>query len=169
MVFEVPSRVLIVGLGRSGLAAARLAAYDGAEVWVTDARSEAELALETRELPTGVRSFLGGHPEACLEGVGMVVVSPGVSPKADLLEAARRRGIDLSTEVEFAWRHRTSATLVAVTGSNGKSTVTELVARMLVDAGHAAVAGGNIGTAASQLVLEDGWETWVLEISSFQA
>ena len=169
MVFEVPSRVLIVGLGRSGLAAARLAAYDGAEVWVTDARSEAELALETRELPTSVRSFLGGHPEGCLEGVGLVVVSPGVSPNADLLEAARRRGIDLSTEVEFAWRHRTSATLVAVTGSNGKSTVTELVARMLVDAGHAAVAGGNIGTAASQLVFEDGWETWVLEISSFQA
>lgn len=169
MVFEVPSRVLIVGLGKSGRAAARLAAYDGAEVWVTDARSEAELTTETQELPTGARSFFGGHPEACLEGVGLVVVSPGVSPNTDLLAAARRRGIDLSTEVEFAWRHRPSAKLVAVTGSNGKSTVTELVARMLVDAGQAAVAGGNIGTAASQLALEDGWETWVLEISSFQA
>jgi len=73
------------------------------------------------------------------------------------------------TEVEFAWRHRPAAPLAAVTGSNGKSTVTELVARMLRETGQEAAAGGNIGTAASELVLEDGWESWVLEISSFQA
>ncbi len=159
------SRVLVVGLGRSGLAAARLAAADGAEVWVTDLGTEDELG----DLPPGSRLFLGGHPAECLDGVDLVVVSPGVPPGIPLLEAARAQGISISTEVEFAWRHRVEAPLVAVTGSNGKSTVTELVTQILCAAGHKTVAGGNLGTAASDLVLEGGWESWVLEISSFQA
>jgi UDP-N-acetylmuramoylalanine--D-glutamate ligase len=86
-----------------------------------------------------------------------------------LLVAARRRGLDVVTEVEFAWRHRTDAPLVAITGSNGKSTVTTLVAEILRTAGFAAVAGGNLGVAASDLVLAGGWDRWVLEISSFQS
>jgi UDP-N-acetylmuramoylalanine--D-glutamate ligase len=77
--------------------------------------------------------------------------------------------LDVVTEVEFAWRHRSDAPLVAVTGSNGKSTVTTLIARMLGEAGFEAVAGGNLGTAASELVLSGGWDRWVLEISSFQS
>ncbi len=165
----IPSRVLVVGLGRSGLAAARLAVEDGSEVVVTDRRPEAELVDVVGSLPGGVRAFLGGHPEASLEGVDLVVASPGVPPTAPILEAARARGVAVAAEVEFAWRHRREAPLVAVTGSNGKSTVTELVARMLSDGGLAVAAGGNLGTAASQLVLEGGWECWVLEISSFQA
>jgi UDP-N-acetylmuramoylalanine--D-glutamate ligase len=169
MQFDTPSRVLVVGLGRSGLAAARLAAADGAEVWVTDLRPEAELSDVAAELPGGVRTFFGSHPDACIDGVELLVVSPGVPADAPLLEGARDRGLSLLTEVEFAWLHRPAAPLVAVTGSNGKSTVTELVARMLRESGQEAAAGGNIGTAASELVLEDGWESWVLEISSFQA
>jgi UDP-N-acetylmuramoylalanine--D-glutamate ligase len=166
---ELSPRVLVVGLGSSGLAAVRLAAADGSEVWVTDLRSEAELSAELEELGDDVRTFLGGHPEDCLEGVGLVVASPGVAADAPLLEAARGRGIEINTEIEFAWRHRPQAELVAVTGSNGKSTVTELTARMLIAADRSAVAGGNLGPPASQLVLEGGWESWVLEISSFQA
>jgi len=167
--FEISSRVLVVGLGRSGLAAARLAAADGAEVWVTDLRPEAELLEVVAGLPGGVRTFFGSHPDSCIDGVGLLVVSPGVPADAALLEGARDRGISVLTEVEFAWLHRPTAPLVAITGSNGKSTVTELVACMLRESGQEAAAGGNIGTAASELVLEDGWETWVLEISSFQA
>jgi UDP-N-acetylmuramoylalanine--D-glutamate ligase len=163
------SRVLVVGLGRSGLAAARLAAADGAEVWVTDLRFEDELAGWLEDLPSGSRRFLGGHPVECLEGVDLVVVSPGVPPGVPILEAARAQALPITTEVEFAWRHRAEAPLVAVTGSNGKSTVTELVAQISCAAGHKTVAGGNLGTAASDLVLEGGWESWVLEISSFQA
>ncbi len=166
---KAPSRVLVVGLGRSGLAAARLATADGAEVWVTDLRPESELADAAAKLPRGMCTFFGGHPDACIDGVELVVVSPGVPADASLLESARVRGVPVLTEVEFAWRHRPAAPLVAVTGSNGKSTVTELVAHMLREAGQEAAAGGNIGTAASELVLEDGWESWVLEISSFQA
>jgi UDP-N-acetylmuramoylalanine--D-glutamate ligase len=161
--------VLVVGLGSSGLAAARLAAADGSEVWITDLRSEPELSAELEELGSDVRTFLEGHPEDCLEGVGLVVVSPGVSADAPLLESAGGRSIEINTEIEFAWRHCPQAELVAVTGSNGKSTVTELTARMLVEAGRSAVAGGNLGPPASQLVLDGGWESWVLEISSFQA
>ena len=167
--YEAASRVLVVGLGGSGLAAARLAAEDGSEVWVTDLRLEQEMADQVRDLPDGTRTFFGGHPEDCLEGVELVVVSPGVSPEAPLLAAAREIGLEIRAEVEFAWLHRRSAPLAAVTGSNGKSTVTELVARMLGRAGLEVGAGGNLGTAASQLVLDGGWQSWVLEISSFQA
>lgn len=163
------TRVLVVGLGRSGIAAARLAAADGAEVVVTDRRLGDELGDALPQLPRGTELFLGGHPESSLEGVDLVVVSPGVPPTAELPVMARERGIEVMTEVEFAWRHRPDAPLVAITGSNGKSTVTTLVAQMLVADGFNAVAGGNLGIAASELVLAGGWDQWVLEISSFQS
>ena len=169
MANESSPRVLVVGLGSSGVAAARLAAADGSEVWATDLRSESELATELTALGGDVRTFLGGHPDSCLDGVGLVIASPGVPADAPLLESARERGIEINTEIEFAWLHQPQAELVAVTGSNGKSTVTELTARMLVEAGRSTVAGGNLGTPASQLVLDGGWESWVLEVSSFQA
>lgn len=169
MTYQASPRVLIVGLGRSGVAAARLATADGSEVWVTDLRTRDQLGDELDQLSGEERGFLGGHPEECLEGVGVVVVSPGVPADAPLLEAARRSGIAVMGEVEFAWRHRPSAPLVAVTGSNGKSTVTELAAAMIRASGRATAAGGNLGTAASKLVHMGGWECWVLEISSFQA
>jgi UDP-N-acetylmuramoylalanine--D-glutamate ligase len=162
-------RVLIVGLGRSGMAAARLADRDGAEVWVTDLRHEHELAVELESLPPESRRILGGHPTSCLEGVDLVVTSPGVPPQSDLLAEARRRHIEVIAEVEFAWLHVPAAPLVAVTGSNGKSTVTTLIAELLSASGVDAVAGGNLGTAASDLALVGGWDCWVLEVSSFQA
>jgi len=165
---EMPNRVLVVGLGRSGTAAVRLASADGAEVWVTDRRPETELEAVLDDLPPIGRCFGGGHPAASLDGVGLVVVSPGVARDTEVLQIARSRGIKVLPEVEFAWRHRPNATLAAVTGSNGKSTVTTMIAEMLVADGVAAVAGGNLGTAASDLVLAGGWDHWVLEISSFQ-
>jgi UDP-N-acetylmuramoylalanine--D-glutamate ligase len=167
--YEISPRVLVVGLGSSGVAAARLATADGSEVWATDLRFEAELKSELEDLGDGVRTFLGGHPESCLDGVELVIASPGVPADAPLLEMARQRGIEINTEIEFAWFHQPQAELVAVTGSNGKSTVTELTARMLVEAGRSTAAGGNLGTPASQLVLDGGWESWVLEVSSFQS
>jgi UDP-N-acetylmuramoylalanine--D-glutamate ligase len=169
MIGQLPPRVLVTGLGRSGQAAARLVADLGSEVWATDLRSADELGTQLDSLPRGVRTFLGGHPEACLDGVGLVVTSPGVPPTAAPIVAAEAFGVPVVAEVELAWSLRPEATLVAVTGSNGKSTVTELVNAMLESAGRATVAGGNLGTPASELVMENGWDTWVLEISSFQA
>jgi UDP-N-acetylmuramoylalanine--D-glutamate ligase len=167
--YETFSRVLVVGLGSSGLAATRLAAADGSEVWATDLRPEGELTPELDALGGDVRTFLGGHPESCLDGVGLVIASPGVPADSALLVSARNLGIPINTEVEFAWLHQPQADLVAVTGSNGKSTVTELTAQMLTEACRSTAAGGNLGIPASQLVLDGGWECWVLEISSFQA
>jgi UDP-N-acetylmuramoylalanine--D-glutamate ligase len=161
--------VLIVGLGSSGLAAALLAARDGSEVWVTDQRGDAELAPTLARLPDGCRRFLGGHPNAAFDAVELVVTSPGVPASSPVLAAARSRGIAVVAELEFAWQHCRSLPLVAVTGSNGKSTVTVLVAEMLKASGVEVVAGGNLGTPASDLVLKGGWSAWVLEVSSFQA
>lgn len=166
---QTPSRVLVVGLGSSGRAALSLASDRGLEVRATDRRSEAELADTLALLPPEVPLFLGGHPEAALEGVDEVVLSPGVATEAAIVAEARRRGLRVTSEVEFAWRHRPQAPLVAVTGSNGKSTVTSLIAAMLAADGRAVAAGANLGTAASQLILDGGWDVWVLEISSFQA
>ncbi len=163
------SRALVVGLGRSGLAAARLAAADGADVVVTDRRAEPELTSAVAGLPSGTEVFLGGHPGDCLDGIDLVILSPGVAPASELPEMARTCGIPVMTEVEFAWRHRPEAPMAAITGSNGKSTVTTLVAEMLASADIKVVAGGNLGTAASELVLAGGWDQWVLEISSFQS
>jgi len=169
MGFASPPRVLVVGLGASGVAACRLAARDGSEVLATDLREEAGLGEALAGLPSTVRLFFGHHPERSLDGVGLVVVSPGVTAGIPLLETARSRGLPVESEVEFAWRHRPDAPLVAVTGSNGKSTTTVLTGEILRAAGARTATGGNLGTPASDLVLEGGWETWVLEISSFQA
>ncbi len=169
MGWETPSPLLVVGLGSSGVAAARLGAARGAEVRVTDVRGSDELGPVLERLPSGTRTFLGGHPEGCLEGVRLVVASPGVPADAPLLLSARERGVPLLTEIEFAWLHRAEVPLAAVTGSNGKSTVTTLIAEMLRAAGVAAVAGGNLGPPASELVATGPWDAWVLEVSSFQA
>lgn len=160
-------RILVVGLGSSGRAAARLAAAEGLEVWATDRRTADELEPDALGLPVA-RLELGGHPRDLLGGVDEVVVSPGVDPTIHLVGAARARGLAVTAEVEFAWRRRRDAPLAAVTGSNGKSTVTVLVREMLAAAGVAAVAGGNLGPPACDLVLEGGWDAWVLEVSSFQ-
>ncbi len=166
---ELPRRALVVGLGASGLAAARLLVDRGVSVTATDRRSEQDLSERLGDLPNGVRTALGGHPTSLVDEVGLVVVSPGVPPDLPLLAVARQRGIPVLAEVELAWLQRPEAVLVAVTGSNGKSTVTSMIAKILEGAGRPTVAGGNLGTPASRLVLEGGWDYWVLEISSFQA
>ena len=167
--YDPPSRVLVVGLGASGRAAVQLAADDGSRVRVTDLRPAGELGEALAGLPPLDGLVAGGHPEGCLDGVDLVVTSPGVEADAPLLRAARDRGLPVLTELEFAWLHRPEAPLVAVTGSNGKSTVTALTAHLLRAGGLEAAAGGNLGPPASELVLGGGWEAWVLEVSSFQA
>ncbi len=163
------ARVLVVGLGESGLAAARLAAADGAAVVVTDRRDEADLGTVLDGLPAGDYAFPGRSPrkQPRRRRAGGLVAGRRVRHAAG--PSARGRGLPVLSELEFAWRHRVDAPLVAVTGSNGKSTVTTLIAHMLDGAGRRAVAGGNLGPAASQLVLDGGWHAWVLEVSSFQA
>ena len=161
-------RALVVGLGTSGVAASALLARKGYRVTANDRRGSAELAGSLARLPEGVATRLGSHPTDLLDGTDLVVASPGVPWDLSLLAEARRRGIETIAEEELAARSMAGVPMVGVTGSNGKSTVTSLLGEILLAAGRRAGVGGNLGTAASELALEGGWEALVLELSSFQ-
>jgi UDP-N-acetylmuramoylalanine--D-glutamate ligase len=160
----------VVGLARSGLAAARLCLREGARVTVTDRRTAGQLAealapLEGAEL----RRTLGGHDLADFEEADLVVVSPGVPLAIPEVEAARRRGVPVWAEVELGWRFLPpGATVVGITGTNGKSTTTAL-AGALVGAHRPTFTGGNLGTPLCEhLLAGDPAAAVVLELSSFQ-
>lgn len=162
-------KVLVVGVARSGVAAARLLASRDALVIANDARPEAELrdaAKELREL--GVMLSLGGHPESLFENADLVVLSPGVPANLAPLEAARRAGIEIISEPELAGRFLRGR-MIGVTGSNGKTTVTTLIGELMRAAGAEAIVGGNIGMPLTSLVEKSSERTWtVAELSSFQ-
>ncbi len=165
--------VAIIGLGASGIAAARLALDRGADVYVSDLCTEPAVAAGGADLRTaGARVEMGGHDLERLAGADLVVVSPGILPAAPVLRALSDRGVGWISEPEFAVRFF-SAPLIAVTGTNGKTTTTLLVGHLLQAAGLRAAVGGNVGgglaPAASELaLLEESPDWYVLEMSSFQ-
>jgi UDP-N-acetylmuramoylalanine--D-glutamate ligase len=162
-------RVLVVGLARTGMVASLFSAGYGATVTATDEKSEAQLAEEARKLrASGVSVELGGHRPEIFAEQDLIVVSPGVPAKLPELEAARARGIPVWSEIELAWRFLRGK-LIAITGSNGKTTTTSLVAHILKTANIPTLVGGNIGVPLLALV-ESSMDTTVTvaEISSFQ-
>ena len=160
-------KVLVLGLARTGRECARFLAQRGASVQVTDVRSEEELKQEMETLAAlPIRYFLGGEDPDWLEGVDIIVPSPGVPAENVLLKEGSRRGIKILSEIEFACRFL-RAPLVAITGTNGKSTTTTLVGEMLKASGAKVFVGGNIGTPLIGFVGGD-WEWGVVEVSSFQ-
>lgn len=161
-------KITVVGLARSGLAAARLCTREGARVTVTDRRDEAELALPLAALGPGVRRALGGHDLADFEGADLVVVSPGVPLANPELQAARRRGVPVWSEVELAYRFLGETPIVAITGTNGKSTTTALAGALLAR-DRRTFTGGNLGTPLCEHVLSGApADAIVAELSSFQ-
>jgi UDP-N-acetylmuramoylalanine--D-glutamate ligase len=162
-------RVLVVGLARTGVVTALFSAGYGAIVTATDEKPEKELVEAAAKLrAAGVRLGFGGHsPEIFLEQ-DLIVVSPGVPANLPQLEAARAHGIPVWSEIELAWR-LLRGKLVAITGSNGKTTTTSLVAHILKTANIPTLIGGNIGVPLLALV-ESSMDTTVTvaEISSFQ-
>src|SRR6185312_1646390 len=162
-------RVLVVGLGRSGIAAAELCAARGARVTVTDKRPAAELAGAVAKLPAGVAPELGGHRRESFLGADLIVLSPGV-PEIPELVAARAAGVEITGELELASRF-VSATVVAITGTNGKSTATTLVGEMLRATGRPTFVGGNLGEPLAEAVGTPAAKAGgfcVVEVSSFQ-
>ncbi len=161
--------ILVVGLGRSGLAATRLARSRGAGVIAADVRSEEELgdaAVLARK--SGARLHAGGHPASLARGVDLVVVSPGVPPEVEVLQAARRLGLPVWSEIELAARF-CRGKVIAVTGSNGKSTVTSMAGGILRTAGLPGGTGGNLDTPLADMLQADSPEAvHALELSSFQ-
>ena len=160
-------KVLVLGLARTGRECARFLAAQGALVRVTDRRSEPELKHEMAslaELP--IRYFLGGEEPSWLKGVDFVVPSPGVPVENSLLREANRRGIQILSEIDLAYPFL-RVPLIAITGTNGKSTTTTLLGEMFKAQGAKVFVGGNIGTPLISFVAGD-WEWGVVEISSFQ-
>lgn len=161
--------VLVVGLGRSGMAMARFLRRLDAVVTVADQRKEESLKDSIKGLRSlRVNLSLGPHQAEVFENCDLVVLSPGVPHTIDPVNRAREKGIPVIGEVELAYRF-IHTPILAITGTNGKSTTTLLVAEMLRHCGFRAVAGGNLGTPLMELVDQQaGMDFIVAEISSFQ-
>jgi len=162
------SHVVVAGLGRSGRGAAALLAAHGVPFSVVDARA-GDLAREARRLlPPGTEVLAQDAAAARVSGADLLVVSPGIDLRRPPWLQAARQGVPFMSELELGWRFVTSP-LLAITGSNGKSTVTSLVGRLLDTAGADARVCGNIGTPLSAAVDSQGPDTcFVVEVSSFQ-
>jgi len=159
--------VLVVGLGATGASCARYLARLGQAVRVVDSRAEPPGLARLGPLRDTLELRLGSFDPAVLDGVAEVVVSPGVSLEEPLLVEARRRGLALLGDIEIFSR-AAPAPIAAVTGSNGKSTVTTLLAELAAAGGLAVRAGGNLGTPALDLLEGEVPDVYVLELSSFQ-
>ena len=163
-------RVVVVGLGRSGRAAALWLAGGGAEVTASDMRPASAFAPDLlREVgDAGVRLELGGHVPETFLNADWIVLSPGVPPEVGAIRSARERGIPVFGEMELACR-LLDIPMAGVTGTNGKSTVTALLGEMLRCRGERVFVGGNIGTPLMDLVTERrAYDRGVIEVSSFQ-
>jgi UDP-N-acetylmuramoylalanine--D-glutamate ligase len=160
-------KVLVLGLARTGMECARFLALQGANVLVSDLRHEEELKQEMDGLSgLPIRYHLGGEERRWLDGVDCVIPSPGVAAENPLLSEAGTRGIPILSEIELAYRFL-PAPLVAITGTNGKSTTTTLIGAMLEAGGITVFVGGNLGAPMIGFV-SGAWEWGVVEISSFQ-
>jgi UDP-N-acetylmuramoylalanine--D-glutamate ligase len=162
-------RVLVVGLGRSGVASALFLKAQGARVTVSDTKSEDQLREEIPALlDRGIAVETGGHGERTFQNQDLIVVSPGVPVDAEPIAQARALGQSVIGEIELAAQFLPGP-IVAITGSNGKTTTTTLTGQILSTAGLKTLVGGNIGTPAISLVAQATQETVaVLEVSSFQ-
>lgn len=162
-------RVLVVGLGRSGVASALFLKSHGARVTVSDAKSEEQLREEIPALlDQGIAVETGGHGERTFQNQDLIVVSPGVPVDAAPIAQARALGQPVIGEIELAAAFL-AGPIVGITGSNGKTTTTTLIGEILAAGGLKTLVGGNIGTPAISLVERASPETViVLEVSSFQ-
>jgi UDP-N-acetylmuramoylalanine--D-glutamate ligase len=161
--------VAVVGLARSGVAAARLIRRLGGRVLASDSGARESLSAQARDLEhLGCALWTGGHPVAAFAGADLIVVSPGVPFELPALEAARARGVPVIGELELGWRVM-EADLIAITGTNGKTTTTALTGELVGGTVRPLLVGGNIGTPLCAHALDfpaDGLV--VAEASSFQ-
>ncbi|MBP2653094.1 MAG: murD [Firmicutes bacterium] len=162
-------KVLVLGAGISGIAVARIIQNLKAEVILSDTKHKNEIKHDLNSLTdAGVRLALGPQDECLLKDVDYVVLSPGISIYSPLVEKAKEQGITVMSEIEVAYR-LCQVPLVAITGTNGKTTTTTLIGEIIKAAGREVVVGGNIGLALSEEVCSVSKDGLVVaEISSFQ-
>jgi UDP-N-acetylmuramoylalanine--D-glutamate ligase len=161
-------RVLVVGLGKSGIAAARFLKARGAQVTVSDIRPAGLIAELPALLDAGIMVETGSHGLLTFRRQDLIVVSPGVPSNTPELTTVRALGIPIIGELELGTEFLQGQT-VAITGSNGKTTTTTLIGEILQASGKPTLVGGNIGRPVVDMVVESTPESWsVLEVSSFQ-
>jgi len=160
-------RSVVVGLGKTGASCIRHLTKRGVAVSATDTRRTPPGLAELGDLANFIDLRLGGFDLSLLDGASQLLMSPGVSLEEPIAQAARQRGIEVLGDVELFAR-AARAPVIGITGTNGKSTVTTLVARMAQAAGRRVLAGGNLGVPALDLLELPTPDLYVLELSSFQ-
>src|SRR5204862_4627756 len=164
------SEIAVIGLARSGRAVAILLRKHGYNVYASDLASSPGTGKTAEELRAqGISVDIGRHDLGRLANAGLVVTSPGVPPSAKPLAFARSKGVSISSEVEIAINFLEGPRVIAITGTNGKTTTTALIAHLLRGLDLEAVEAGNIGTPLSEIAMRDQQPKWIsLEMSSFQ-
>jgi UDP-N-acetylmuramoylalanine--D-glutamate ligase len=158
---------VVVGLGKTGASCVRYLTKRGVPVSATDSRRKPPGLADLGEAAASVDLRLGGFDLSLLDDASQLVISPGVSLEEPIAVAARYRGIEILGDIELFAR-AARAPVIGVTGTNGKSTVTTLVARMAEAAGRRVLSGGNLGPPALDLLEQETPDLYVLELSSFQ-
>ena len=160
-------RIVVLGGGISGYGTAILAKKEGHDVFLSDAGAISPL-YRSRLEQWGVEFEEGGHTVEKILNAAEVVKSPGIPDKAPIVVAIREKAIPVISEMEFAARYMGGAKTICITGSNGKTTTTSLIYKILSDAGYNVALGGNIGESFAYSVATGGYDWYVLELSSFQ-
>ncbi len=160
-------KLLILGAGESGIGAALLGKAKGWDVFVSDGGTiAAEFWKELADAAILLEE--GGHSDARLAWADLVVKSPGIPESAAAVQAVRSAGIPLISEIEFAYRYKGAGKIIAITGSNGKSTTTKLVYHLLKTAGYSVSLTGNIGVSLARQIATAPTDWYAVEVSSFQ-
>ena len=159
-------KLIVLGAGESGIGAAILGKQKGYEVFLSDA-NEIPVSLQNILNDKGILWESGQHSLSSMEGASIAVKSPGIPGNIPLLKGLRAKGTRIISEIEFAAQF-TSATLIGITGTNGKTTTTMMTYEILKNAGLNVGLAGNIGSSFAKQVAEEDYEFYVLEISSFQ-
>lgn len=158
---------MILGAGESGVGAALLGKQQGWNVFVTDGGTIKEQFKEVLE-QAHILFEEGGHTMQQVLNADCVVKSPGISEKTNIMKEVRAAGIEVCSEIEFGYRYKGDSKIIAITGSNGKSTTTKLTYHLLKQAGYDVAMVGNIGISFAKQIAERSCEWYVMEISSFQ-
>ncbi|MGP8155126.1 MAG: UDP-N-acetylmuramoyl-L-alanine--D-glutamate ligase [Smithella sp.] len=161
-------KIVIIGMGKTGIAAARFLGKQGAKVVVTDEKSFDQWDGEFKQIAKEKWLKIGDYKASVLKGANMVVPSPGVPPDNDLLIEARKKNISVVSEIELAYRF-VKVPIIAVTGTNGKTTTTTLLGEILQSSGTKTFIGGNIGNPLIEYAETSQEDDFIVaEISSFQ-
>lgn len=167
-------KVLVIGMARSGVSAAKYLSEEGASVIISDSKSEESLSEQVEKLHEleGISYILGRNPEWCeIKDVNFAVISPGVPPELDFIKNMKDNGIEVISEIELAYRAGIEKNIdfIAITGTNGKTTTTSIVGEIMKEAQNETYVVGNIGRPAIEAVREaSNGAVFVTEVSSFQ-